>query len=181
MNKTAKGAFAAGAAAVLLAGGAGTLAYWNDTATVGGSTISSGNLKLDASSCTTAGWTVSNTVEGKSNVAFNTATGAIVPGDKLTKTCTVVVTAVGDNLRATLGTTGGGTAGSTMAGSAYTVTPTFKIGGTPITQVRSGDANKTIDVSITVDFPLGSAVDNSSKLKNIKIDDITVTATQATA
>ena len=32
MNKTIKGVLAAGTASVLLVGGAGTLAYWNDTA-----------------------------------------------------------------------------------------------------------------------------------------------------
>ena len=56
MNKTVKGAFAAGTAAFLLVGGAGSLAYWNDTANVAGSTINSGTLTLDSSSCGTAAW-----------------------------------------------------------------------------------------------------------------------------
>ncbi len=62
MNKTIKGVLAAGTASVLLVGGAGTLAYWNDSATVGGATFTAGDLKLDASSCASAGWTVTNSV-----------------------------------------------------------------------------------------------------------------------
>ena len=41
MNRTTKGAIAAGAAAVLLLGGAGSLAYWSDCQDAAGGTINS--------------------------------------------------------------------------------------------------------------------------------------------
>jgi alternate signal-mediated exported protein len=41
MNSTTKGSLAAVVAALLLTGGAGTLAYWNDTENVPGGPISS--------------------------------------------------------------------------------------------------------------------------------------------
>ncbi len=107
MNKTIKGVLAAGTASVLLVGGAGTLAYWNDTATVGGATFTAGDLKLDATSCTTAGWTVTNSVTQTTAVAFTPGSDKVVPGDVLKKTCTVGIVAVGKNLKADLGVTGG--------------------------------------------------------------------------
>jgi len=51
MNKTIKGSLAAGAAAVLLLGGAGSLAYWTDAADIDGGTITAGTLTLDAGTC----------------------------------------------------------------------------------------------------------------------------------
>ncbi len=178
MNKSTKGAFAAGTAAVLLLGGAGSLAYWNDTASVPGGSINSGNLALNSSSCTTAGWKVTNPAGSVTPVAFDPATQKIVPGDTLTKTCTVVVDAVGTNLKASLAATGGANNASTMAAGAYTVGGSFKIGTTAISTITSADANKTIDAVITVAFPFGTAVDNDSKLKTIAFNAFTITATQ---
>src|SRR5699024_1312147 len=48
MNKFAKGSVAAGAGLVLLLGGAGTLAYWNDSAELANGSIHAVNLKLEA-------------------------------------------------------------------------------------------------------------------------------------
>lgn len=46
MNKTTKGALAAGAAGILLLGGAGSYALWSDAETVQGGTITAGNLDI---------------------------------------------------------------------------------------------------------------------------------------
>ncbi len=48
MNRSTKGAIAAAAAAVLLLGGAGSLAYWSADGEVGGDTITSGSFTLTA-------------------------------------------------------------------------------------------------------------------------------------
>jgi alternate signal-mediated exported protein len=181
MRTTTKGALAAGAAATLLLGGASSLAYWNDSGTVNGGTITSGNLKL-TSNCTAQQWTVTNSLENKSNVAIaDISTFRAVPGDVLTKSCTVTVLAIGDNLRANLAATPvtGGPA-STMDSGAYSVNPTFKIGANTIGSITSADTGKTVDATIVVNFPIGSAVDNSSKARTIVVPDYTVTATQAT-
>lgn len=180
MHATVKGALAAGAAGTLLLGGAGTLAYWNSTGTVGGGTINSGDLQLNASSCTTAAWTVSNSVEGVTDAAFNIATDEIVPGDVLKKVCTIGITAVGENLRANLAVTNGTTTGSTMNVGAYNVAGTFTLGGNPLTSITDANTGQSINATITVTFPIGATVDNASKTKNIVLTDYTVTATQAT-
>ena len=180
MHATVKGALAAGAAGTLLLGGAGTLAYWSSTGSVGGGTINAGDLQLDSSSCTTATWTVSNTVEGVTDAPFVLGTDEIVPGDVLTKVCSIGITAVGENLRANLAVTDGTTTASTMSVGAYTVSGGFTMGGSPVTSITDADSGETIDATITVTFPIGSAVDNDSKNKNIVLTDYTVTATQAT-
>ncbi|HWL01414.1 MAG TPA: alternate-type signal peptide domain-containing protein [Microbacteriaceae bacterium] len=46
MNRNAKGAIAVGAATLLLLGGGGTFALWNDAQTVNAQTVSSGELSL---------------------------------------------------------------------------------------------------------------------------------------
>jgi alternate signal-mediated exported protein len=180
MHATVKGALAAGAAGTLLLGGVGTLAYWNATGTIGGGTINSGDLQLDASSCTTAGWTVSNTVENVMNQVFALGTDEIVPGDVLKKTCTIGVTAVGQNLRANLAVTNGTTTGSTLSVGAYSVAGAFTLGGSPVTSITDANTGQAITATITVTFPIGSSVDNTSKTKTIVLGDFTVTATQAT-
>ncbi len=127
MKNSIKGAIAAGGAAVILLGGAGSLAYWNSTDTIAGGTITSGDLVIDATRCDDAEWTVSNTVEGVTQATFG-ALEDIVRGDKLTKTCTVDIVAVGTNLRARLGATGGAETG-TLEADDYDVTSTFQING----------------------------------------------------
>jgi alternate signal-mediated exported protein len=179
MNKTIKGAFAASTAAVLLMGGAGSLAYWSDAETVGGSTITAGNLDLDATACNTAGWVVNNTIEKVVDQPF-AATDKVVPGDVLTKTCTITVTAVGKNLRATLGATPPVATGSTMPADSFTLTSSFTRNNQPLTSVTSADVNKDIKAVITVAFPIKNVVDNNSKLTNVTLSAVTVTATQAT-
>ena len=180
MHATVKGALAAGAAGTLLLGGAGTLAYWNATGTVGGDTINSGDLRLDAGTCATAGWTVSNTIENVNNVAFDVATDEIVPGDVLKKVCALNVIAVGANLRANLAVTNGTTTGSSMDVGAYSVAGTFTLGGQPLTSITDTNNGNTINATITVTFPIGTVVDNDSKVQDIVLTDYTVTATQAT-
>lgn len=181
MHTTTKGALAAGTAAVLLLGGAGSLAYWNATGTVGAGTITAGDLQLDASSCTTAGWTVSNTIEGVSNQPFTIASEKVVPGDVLKKTCTVVITAVGKDLRANLDVTNGTATGSSMSTNDYTVGSAFTLNGNPLTSITSANTGQSINATITVSFPIRGVVDNASKTKSVVLTDYTVTATQATS
>lgn len=96
MNRVAKGAVAAGAAAVLLSGGAGTFALWSDQATIAGGTITSGFLSLDV---TGAAW--SDITTGAPS-AFDPAFDEIVPGDVIQYTANAVVDGDGKNLEATL-------------------------------------------------------------------------------
>lgn len=85
MNKLVKGSVAAATGIVLLLGGAGSLALWNDTADITDASVDSGNLTLTA---TTGTWTG--------------APAIWVPGDEASYTSTITVVATGDNIAADL-------------------------------------------------------------------------------
>jgi alternate signal-mediated exported protein len=91
MNKLTKSAIAGAAGIALLLGGAGSLAYWNSAATVGGTTITAGTLTITSD----PGATTTYTSSGDS-VAL------IVPGDSVTVTQPVTISATGDHLKAKL-------------------------------------------------------------------------------
>lgn len=95
MNKATKGALAAGAAGILLLGGAGTFALWEDSAGITGGTVSSGDLDLAMAAGTWAQTATPGT-------AIDINTFDIVPGDSLTYTTTITATATGDNLQGEL-------------------------------------------------------------------------------
>ncbi|MCL3836921.1 alternate-type signal peptide domain-containing protein [Aeromicrobium duanguangcaii] len=172
MNKSTKGAVAAGAAAVLLLGGAGSLAYWNAEGIIAGGTISSGELKLTAKDAGT--WTLNGT-------KVTTGTPTIVPGDELVFSGSYTIVATGNNIKANLGVTGG--TGTAWAGS--TVTPSFTLDGAavatgtaPITSAQNG---KDVAAQIRIDFPFGTTVDNTSQKKSVNLAAVGVTLTQTDA
>jgi len=100
MNKATKGAVAAGAAAVLLLGGLGSLALWQDTESVGGGAINSGELNFEPTG-TPGVWT--DISEGGSVVIGADPSGyLIVPGDILTYTNSYTVNSAGENIEATI-------------------------------------------------------------------------------
>ncbi|HWV27089.1 MAG TPA: alternate-type signal peptide domain-containing protein [Aeromicrobium sp.] len=173
MKKSTKGALAAAGAGVLLLGGAGTLAYWTDDATISGTTITSGHLTVDASDCdaTNAVWTL----EGD---AFDPATDALIPGDTLTMNCDVDVDVEGTHFATVdiAATTPSGalaapwdelTVGATVDGSAT--------GGTD-RAVNQG--SNTIPVVITVAWPYGVEDNDLNGDLSTALDDIEITVTQ---
>ena len=125
MKKSTKGAFAAGSAAVLLMGGVGTLAYWNDSETVTGTTIGSGRLDLEVVDCDD--WQL----DADGGAGGDLGSREIVPGDSLTKTCTYTLTAEGDHLEASLGITTPNWTGALA--SKVTTAATFTVGVVPVT------------------------------------------------
>ena len=183
MNKTTKGALAAAAAGVLLLGGAGTLAYWTDTATVTGTDINSGHLKLTESACD-ATWILDD--GDPLEVPF---TGQLlVPGDTLSRTCTYTVDAAGQHIEAELAidkdpsfVTGSNAAlleeldvsGSTMTLEGDPVTS----GGTPVV-VEDDDV---VVVNYVVEWPFGDAANNNSNISTgltATLESIVLTLTQ---
>lgn len=97
MKKTTKGAIAAGAAAALLLGGAGTLAFWSDSEPIDAGAIQAGNLTLDVALGT---W--SDATPGTATgTAFDPAVDRIVPGDIIEYTTQATVNGIGKNLEAT--------------------------------------------------------------------------------
>jgi alternate signal-mediated exported protein len=176
MNKTTKGAVAAVAGGLLLLGGAGSLAYWNDSATVAGGTIASGKLTLTdttAGTCAAAPW-VLDSAESPSGAAFDPATDMIVPGDVLTKNCTYTIGAKGTHLRATLATTGGAASGALAP--ALTTAGTFTVGGSTVTEVTSANDGATLSAQIKVTFKPAS--DNTTQLQSASLSSFVVSLTQ---
>lgn len=151
MKKSTKGAFAAGTAAVLLMGGAGTMAFWTADAEVGGVAVTAGELKIVEDDCDTAVWTfdAQEDVPGKTYVP---ATDLIVPGDILTKTCSFEVQATGEHLRAELAVTNpalsGELAPSLTLVDSYTIDD-VEVADGEITEENDGDV---VEVAIEVTF-----------------------------
>ena len=170
LNGTTKGALAAGVAAVLLTGGAGTLAYWNDTETVEGTPISSGELKLGTPDCGT-GWTLDG------NTLFTTQ--LIVPGDVLSKVCTIDLIATGDHLGAELGISTAAFAATNDLTKELVPAAAFTVGGTPKTRITELDDRGTAEIvaTLTVTFD-GPKATNASQALRATLDSVAVTATQ---
>jgi spore coat-associated protein N len=98
MNKATKGAMAAGAAGILLLGGAGTFALWEDIENINGAPVSTGLLTLGV---TSGAWT-DVTAPLEPVTIPNIALFNIVPGDTLTYTTVATITAEGNNLQGEL-------------------------------------------------------------------------------
>lgn len=161
MNRFAKGSIAAGAGIVLLLGGAGTFALWNDTAEIGNATIQAGELRLDTTG--TGGW--------------DAVPANWVPGDSATYTDTLTLTAVGDNIAAILSVDE-----SSITGDADLLADLeieFTVGAvTGGTVVDNGDGSYsisaagsyTIPVEVSVSFDAASS--NATQLQQVDLTTI---------
>lgn len=170
MNKLVKGSIAGAAGIALLLGGAGTLAFWNDSADVASAaSIATGTLKVDS---TTAGSWSNGTITN------------YVPGDSNVYTETFTVTAVGDNLEFTLDSNVDdlvGAAGFTELDVTEDFTVTLN--GNPVTTFTGLAAGVyTVVVEITVDFPWDAAGNNTGNQADqsaqLDLSNAAVTVTQ---
>ncbi|WP_341242785.1 alternate-type signal peptide domain-containing protein [uncultured Nocardioides sp.] len=98
MRTSLKAALAGVAGAGLLLGGAGSLAFWNDTEDVPGGTIESGVLNLGSPVCDD--WQLDGS--GGAFSLDGEAPDVIVPGDTISQTCELDLDVVGKHLTATL-------------------------------------------------------------------------------
>ena len=185
MNKTTKGALAAGSAAVLLAGGAGSLAYWTDDATVNGGSVTAGYLTIDplvvapnTAACDTD-WVYANGTNAGATVLN------FVPGDQVTKDCTFTIRALGDNLEASPTVPDTVTVTPAPAAPSFdaTVAATYAVPDRPITAtdtITEADNNKTLTASILVTIPFGSTSVNTNDTQEIvaSLSDLTVSLEQ---
>lgn len=173
MKKTTKGALAAGTAAVLLMGGAGTLAYWTDNDTITGTNISSGHLTLDATACKgTTGWLL----EG---AAFDPTSDTLIPGDVLTKSCNVVVNVKGTHFTQVdiEATTPAGAVGA-APWDELTVAATVSGTATGADDVAVSQGDNNVPVAITVTWPYGSEDNGLNGDLSTALGDIAITAVQ---
>ena len=185
MKKTTKGALAATTAGVLLLGGAGSLAFWSDSLTIGGSTISSGHISLDDTTdglCAEADW-ILNDAEAPVDAVFDPSADALVPGDSITKTCTFDINAVGDHLRATLAATGGedaAPAAGTDLAPFVEATAAFTVDDLTTLEITDDNDGDEVEAKITLTFPYGTD-DNDSQDASLDLSAYTVSLTQVHA
>lgn len=147
MNKMAKGAIATGVGVILLAGGGGTLATWNQASNASMGQVVAGDLNLEAGAGV---WTnaLGNTVK--------VAEYKVVPGDTLTYTQPLTVTLTGDLMVARLAVTGAGADGG-FGGNAL-VSPTMLTDDAtkavlPTTDLKPGpNATRQVTASTTFTF-----------------------------
>jgi alternate signal-mediated exported protein len=207
MNKLVKGAIAGAAGIVLLMGGAGSLAYWNDSAQAGpttGTSITAGTLTVtaqNAGSWTKSFYNASNVQVGSSSSVGTLSSVRIVPGNRLVYTQTFNIVGTGDDLWFTIGSTAG--AVSAASASAQDValaaqvnasaTTGFAVssvtGGTvvaatsPNTYKVSSNAGTASNVTVTwtIDFPFGASAVNTAKTGAISLTQGAITLTQVAA
>lgn len=190
MKNFLKASIATAAGVTLLLGGAGTFASWNASATTQGATIAAGNMVV-ADSGVAGTWTANG-----STIALDGY--SIAPGDTLTYTKTMDVSAEGDSIQATLGLTGGSIVAADVTDAAdqalagYLLSnATLAASGTGITGTGptftvapgTGVVDETVTVSVTISFPAGDTVGGNNDAMNgaVNLSDLTVTLTQATA
>lgn len=181
MKKSTKGAIAAGAAAVLLLGGLGSFALWQDKETVSGGTINSGELYFDPVVPATGTWTETsvtpNVVIGPDPAGF-----LIVPGDVLVYTTDYVVTSSGDNLLASI-TADFDVVGGTGTDLAAALETTVSVDGGPA--LTNGTAvplplttsPQTITVGVTITFDQATT-DLIAQDETVDLNDFTLTLDQ---
>lgn len=180
MNKTTKGAIAAGAAALLLAGGAGTMAAWSDSEDLTGGSITSGTLTLTAGTDAPT-WTVNGTQLSDTEVA----NFLVVPGDEVVYSGTFVIGATGNNLEAELtaafdSDSVGGDAEllaqmpSTISGTVGATALPSDGAALAITDANDGD---TVTVNVTFDFDFDPAT-NASQDQTIDLAGFAIDLTQ---
>jgi alternate signal-mediated exported protein len=157
MNKATKGAIAAGAAAVLLLGGLGSYALWSDQETLGGGTITSGDLSLTPAASPAPQWRdVSPDVAGNPKV-IDPATLLIVPGDIVEYTASFTIEASGNNLLADLSADTTAITGDAALRSKIATSVTATSGGTTLptsgakTRITSADQAVAVSVRFTFD------------------------------
>jgi alternate signal-mediated exported protein len=176
MNKLTKAAIAGAAGIALLLGGAGSLAYWNDSADLAGASITAGHLIIEAND--DGAW---EDADG----AIDIATFRAVPGDVLSYSATFDVTAIGDNLSATVALTGDSiVAASTDAkdvalAALLQESVVYDVDGTATSTVTADAGTQTVTVTVTITWPAGAAgVGNAAMDGAVTLAGMTITLTQ---
>lgn len=156
MNKLVKASVASAAGIALLMGGAGSLALWNDAATVTSGSVSTGELSLTSNG----------------DGAWDTGIALWVPGDTDTYTETFEIVASGDNIAAELEAAYTG-----VASNGITSTSTITIPGeTAVGGVFTLSAGTyTVTVEVEVDFDATGTTDQN---ETHSLGDVSVTLQQ---
>lgn len=176
-NKMFKGALAISFAALLLLGGAGSLAFWTATGTVSGAAIDTGQLALSTPDCS-GGWTLDAAGGGGT---FTPGVTLLVPGDVITEDCTTTLTATGAHMSGTItadqnpAVTGAPAGTFTVAVGTVTDTTT----GNPADTFTNANNGDTLSIEVQVTFVDPGTADNTTQNLTAALGDITLTATQS--
>jgi len=177
MKSLTKGVLAAGGA-VLLIGGAGTLAYWTAEDSADGGSINAGSLTLTSNDdCDDWTYAAGSASAGQPVTAF-------VPGDVVTTTCTFTVGAEGDNLSAAVTVPSSLDFTTTPSGTSFTadVDAGYTLDGAPLGgTVTDADDGKTLAATFEVTIPYGDEdTVNANDTQDITatLDTLTVSLTQ---
>jgi len=153
MNRTAKAVLASATAGVLLLGGAGTLAYWNDSKTVTGGSINSGSLSLtQEAGQVCSSWTLDS---AGGATTYTPGVTMVVPGDVITKVCDYTVNAEGAHLAADLTMDATSVTGSNALASALTPSAVYVLDGSGVTtgqDITSANDGQVLNAEISVTF-----------------------------
>ncbi|MCX7522879.1 alternate-type signal peptide domain-containing protein [Microbacterium sp. STN6] len=173
MNRLTKGIIA-GAAGIILLGGGATFALWNDSATAGDGTITSGTLSLAPKAG--GGWSDIST--GTPVAIADLTNYLVVPGDVLQFTKDYTINATGDNLEATLSVVDPVTSSTDPdLKTALQVTSAFT-GAASGDTITDADNAKTVTATVTVTFPEGSVTNTVAQAQSIDLSGTTVTLQQ---
>lgn len=148
MKKNTKGAIAAGAAALLLAGGAGTFAAWSDEAELGGGDVNSGHLRITEAAGTGEWVWATDGVTGD----FDPETDTIVPGDSIEYTADYTLEVEGTNLVASLTPTLGGLTGDEELLEQLTFASDSDTTGLDLDSITEANDGATVSVTTTITF-----------------------------
>ncbi|MBF4633516.1 alternate-type signal peptide domain-containing protein [Agreia pratensis] len=189
MNKILKGTIAGAAGITLLLGGASTFALWNDSASASGGTIVAGDLAV-ASGSTAPTWSINGGTPQADLTGF-----VAVPGDVITYTKVMSITAKGDALRANLTVDPASIkpvsskapadvalANYLTANAVLTATGAgISTGSAPytITPGESGVA-QDVTVSVTITFPKSTTpgFENNTQAGSVNLEALAVTLNQ---
>ncbi|WP_269938278.1 alternate-type signal peptide domain-containing protein [Arthrobacter sp. HY1533] len=164
MNKIAKGAIATGVGIVLLAGGGGTLAVWNQTDIGTQGKISAGDLNLVAG---TGVW------KNAKNEDITIGSYRVVPGEVLTYTQPLTVTLEGDLMVAHLTLTGASPVNGFVPADVTTSTTLTDAAGvtvegnTPLDKDHDGDFTATTTFAFRLGTEGRSSVNATYDFKDI--------------
>jgi len=173
MKKSTEGALAIGAAAVLLLGGAGTLAYWTADTDVDAGDLEAGSITLDALAC-----------DGFVHSDGSPVT-LIVPGDVVTNDCDATLVLEGDNIGATLTIDPASVPAGALGDELEATVELQDSTGTAVSEIE-GEGTYTLTAQVTVTFPYGGPVttppqtgaDNDSQNGTAVLDALELVAVQ---
>ncbi|MFF1555569.1 alternate-type signal peptide domain-containing protein [Rhodococcus erythropolis] len=158
MKKTTKGTLAVGAAAILLMGGMGSLALWNDSEAAPADTITNG--ELDIALVGEAGVWTDISPDSNAPGVIDPAVFRMVPGDVLQYDASFLISADGDNLAATITADQQSitrSAGLTELNTPVVVTALVNGEELPATTITEANDGDTVDVRITLTFDPSTA------------------------